>query len=240
MKLYVDAGTTWSKVCEISDENSIFTEQYKDYLIKSNQNKKLYIIPSKLLKNCNLEFIAATGHMSKSNLKYENNYLNEVIALSKGFLNTVALDGIVLDLGSRDVKWVKFNQGKFKDLDWNNSCASATGATVEMLLKFYDVDVDELVTVDERYNITCGIFGLEKIMDDVANGEQANIAISKFLHGIAYNAWSFAKKPDELYLSGGFCDNKCFINSLSKYVKVNKLGRFILVDGLISEFPAKK
>ena len=240
MKLYVDAGTTWSKVCEISDENSIFTEQYKDYLIKSNQNKKLYIIPSKLLKNCNLEFIAATGHMSKSNLKYENNYLNEVIALSKGFLNTVALDGIVLDLGSRDVKWVKFNQGKFKDLDWNNSCASATGATVEMLLKFYDVDVDELVTVDERYNITCGIFGLEKIMDDVANGEQANIAISKFLHGIAYNAWSFAKKPDELYLSGGFCDNKCFINSLSKYVKVNKLGRFILVDGLISEFPTKK
>ena len=237
MKLYVDAGTTWSKVCEFSDGNSIFADKYRDYLVASEETRKLYIVPSNLLKNCDLEFIAATGHMSKSNLKYENNYLNEVIALSKGFLNTVAKNGLVLDLGSRDVKWVKFQDGKFKDLDWNNACASATGATVEMLMKFYDVNVDELVAVDERYSITCGIFGLEKIMDDVANGEQANIAISKFLHGIAYNAWSFAKKPDELYLSGGFCDNRCFIESLSKYVKVNKLGRFILVDGLISEFP---
>lgn len=236
MKLYVDAGTTWSKVCEVSNGASLFAEEYKDYLITKNAEKSLYIIPSNLLKNCDLQFIAATGHMSKSNLKYENNYLNEVIALSKGFLNTISKDGIVLDLGSRDVKWVKFNNGKFKDLDWNNACASATGATVEMLMKFYDVNVDELVAVDERYSITCGIFGLEKIMDDIANGEQANIAISKFLHGIAYNAWSFAKKPDELYLSGGFCDNKCFIDSLSKYVKVNKLGRFVLVDGLISEF----
>ncbi len=237
MKLYVDAGTTWSKVCEISDETSSFFKQYKKYLVNENNNKKEYIIPSNLLKNCSLQFVAATGHMSKSNLQYENNYLNEVIALSKGFLTTISKDGLVLDLGSRDVKWVKFKDGKFKDLDWNNSCASATGATVEMLLKFYDVNVDDLVAVDERYSITCGIFGLEKIMDDIANGEKANIAISKFLHGIAYNAWSFAKKPEELYLSGGFCDNKCFMESLSKYVKVHKLGRFVLVDGLISEFP---
>ena len=236
MKLYVDAGTTWSKVCEISEENSVFYEQYKFFLVNKNTNKKEYIIPSNLLKNCDIKFVAATGHMSKSNLSYENNYLNEVIALSKGFLNSISKNGLVLDLGSRDVKWVKFNDGKFKDLDWNNSCASATGATVEMLLKFYDVNITDLVPVDERYNITCGIFGLEKIMDDIANGEQANIAISKFLHGIAYNAWAFAKKPEELYLSGGFCDNKCFTDSLAKYVKVNKLGRFVLVDGLISEF----
>ncbi|MBQ2872235.1 ATPase [bacterium] len=236
MKLYVDAGTTWSKICEISSETSDFFEEYKDFLIEQIENKKFYIIPSNKLKNCNFQFIAATGHMSKNNLKHENNYLNEVISLSKGFLGNISKNGLVLDLGSRDVKWVKFQNGKFKDLDWNNSCASATGATVEMLLKFYDVNVKELEAVDERYNITCGIFGLEKIMDDIANGEQAKIAISKFIHGLAYNAWNFSKKADEIYLSGGFCDNKCFVDSLSKYANVNKLGRFILVDGLINEY----
>jgi len=237
--LYIDAGTTWSKVCELSEKDCLeseFEKQYKDYLVSSNPDKKNYIIPSNLIKSCGFEFTAATGHMSKMNLKYDKNYLNEVLALSKGFLTGISKDGLVLDLGSRDVKWVQFKNGKFKDLDWNSSCASATGATVEMLLKFYDVKAEELEPVDERYNITCGIFGLEKIMDDIANGEQARLAISKFIHGIAYNSWSFAKKPDELYLSGGFCDNKCFVESLSKYVKVNKLGRFILVDGLISEF----
>lgn len=243
MMLYVDAGTTWSKVSELSQDTtaeSLFAEKYKKYLISKNEARNDYIIPSNLIKSCDREFIAATGHMSKTNLKYDQNYLNEVIALSKGFLSKVSKDGLVLDLGSRDVKWVMFKNGKFKDLDWNSACASATGATVEMLLKFYDVKIDELDAVDERYNITCGIFGLEKIMDDVANGEQARIAISKFIHGIAYNAWAFAKKPDEIYLSGGFCDNKCFVDSLSKYVKVNKLGRFVLVDGLISEFSASQ
>ncbi len=235
MKLYVDAGTTWSKVCELSDGSSDFSMQYGEYLVNTFDDRKHYIIPSNLLKDCEYKFLAATGHMSKVNLEYDKNYLNEVLALSKGFL-VQQKNGLVLDLGSRDVKWVRFNNGKFKDLDWNNSCASATGATVEMLLKFYDVSVEDLEFVSERYNITCGIFGLEKIMDDIANGEQAKVAISKFLHGLAYNAWSFAKKPDEIFLSGGFCDNKCFIESLSKYVKVNKLGRFVLVDGLISEF----
>ena len=85
---------------------------------------------------------------------------------------------------------------------------------------------------DEKYSITCGIFGLEHIMDDVARGLSADIAISKFIHGIAFNAWNFAKNPEKICISGGFCDNKCFIESLKKYCDVVSLGRFVLVDGL--------
>ena len=232
--LYADAGTTWSKVCEIGNNSSDFYKLYKNFLTDQIGDKKFYIIPSNMLKTSNFVYKATTGHMS--NKENNSNYLNEVIALSKGFLANGRNEGLVLDLGSRDVKWVQFKNGKFKDLDWNNSCASATGATVEMLLKFYNVKPEELEFNEEKYNITCGIFGLEKIMDDIANGEKAKFAISKFLHGIAYNAWTFAKKPEKLYLSGGFCQNKCFLDSLSKYVEVVNLGRFILVDGLMSEF----
>ena len=121
-------------------------------------------------------------------------------------------------------------------MDWNASCASATGATIEMLLKFYNVKAEDLSPVDEKYNITCGIFGLEKIMDDISHGMDANIAISKFIHGIAYNAFNFTKTPEKLYISGGFCENKCFLKSLSKYTEVVPLGRYILVDGLLNCF----
>ena len=51
-------------------------------------------------------------------------------------------------------------------------------------------------------------------------------------NGIAYNAYVFTKKADKICISGGFCENKCFIDSLSQYSKVVPLGRFILVDGL--------
>ena len=119
------------------------------------------------------------------------------------------------------------------NMDWNTSCASSTGATVEMLLKFYDVHANNLIFTPEKFVITCGIFGMEKIMDDISAGNKPADAISKFIHGIAYNAWNFSHKPDKLYLSGGFCENKCFVDSLNQYCEVIPLGRFILCEGLI-------
>ena len=151
---------------------------------------------------------------------------------SLAHLNNIKEDGVILDMGSRDSKWAKFQNCNFKDLDWNNSCSSSTGATVEMLLKFYNINVKELSFQKEKYTITCGIFGLEKIMDDIAKGSEAKEAVSKFVHGIAFNAWNFAKKPEKIYLSGGFCENKCFMDSLSNYCEVIPLGRFILCEGL--------
>ena len=79
------------------------------------------------------------------------------------------------------------------------------------------------------------VFGLEKIMDDIASGTPANIAVSKFVHGIAYNSWSFAKKPKKIYLSGGFCNNKCFVGCLKNYCEVVLLGQFVLCEGLMNE-----
>ena len=70
-------------------------------------------------------------------------------------------------------------------------------------------------------------------MDDIAKGSNAETAISKFIHGIAFNAWNFAKKPSKIYLSGGFCENQCFVDSLKRYCDVEPLGRFLLCEGLI-------
>lgn len=231
--IVLDAGTTWSKIIEA--ETSNLMKDFSDYLVKSFEGKKYYIIPSSILKNIDFKFDRATGHMSKALINEESDYENEIIALVKGFESYIENDSIILDLGSRDSKWVKFKNAQFKDLDWNSSCSSSTGATIEMLLKFYDVKAEDLIAVDEKYVITCGIFGLERIMDDISSGISAKKAISKFVHGIAHNAWSFAKNPDKLYLSGGFCDNKCFIDSLQKYCKVKPLGRFILSEGIINQ-----
>ena len=169
-KYFLDAGTTWSKILKVEDEK-----------------KEYSIIKSSEIKNLNIEFEISTGHSGKICKNYEN----EVVALSYGAQRYD--DGVILDLGSRDAKWIKFKDGKFFDMDWNTNCASATGATIEMLLKFYEADVDSLVQTREKYAVTCGIFGLEKIMDDISNGETPNNAISKFITGIANNAYNFTK-----------------------------------------------
>ena len=140
----------------------------------------------------------------------------------------------VLDIGSRDTKWVRFENGKYKELDWNTACASATGATIEMICRFYNIDVKILPPNDEKYPVTCGVFGMEKIMDEIAKTKNVNSAVAKYIHGIAFNAWNFAQKPSKIFLSGGFCENNCFVKSLEKYCAVEKLGRFVLVEGLFS------
>ena len=228
--IVLDAGTTWSKIIEKSSSNLM--GGFKQFLIKSENGFNYYVLPSSMLKDFDFKFDKATGHMSLNLLNNKNDYENEVIALIQGFRKKINEDALILDMGSRDSKWAMFKEGKFKDLDWNNNCSSSTGATIEMLLKFYNVNVKDLKVSDEKYVITCGIFGLEKIMDDIAKGSDANSAISKFIHGIAFNAWNFAKKPSKIYLSGGFCENQCFVESLSKYCEVVPLGRFLLCEGL--------
>ena len=219
--LYLDAGTTYSKI--ITDKNC-FSEQF---LVCKKDNKYYYILPSSIVKSMNIKPDKCCGHMSNSDE-------NEIIALAKGAQKiNISSDATILDLGSRDAKWIRFKDGKFHDMDWNTSCASSTGATVEMLMKFYDVQPNELKFTSEKFNVTCGIFGMEKIMDAISNGEKPAAAVSKFVHGVAYNAWNFAKRPEKIYLSGGFCENKCLVDSLKNYCDVEVLGRFVLCEGLI-------
>lgn len=219
--LYLDAGTTYSKI--ITDENKFNNE----FLQELNGKFGYYICPSNIIKSMDFTPTRSCGHMANSSE-------NEIIALAQGASKrNISPNATVLDLGSRDAKWIRFKDGKFRDMDWNTSCASSTGATVEMLLKFYDVKEEELKFNPEKFNVTCGIFGMEKIMDSISSGEKPADAVSKFVHGIAFNAWNFAKCPEKIYLSGGFCENKCLVDSLSQYCEVVPLGRFVLCEGLM-------
>ncbi len=219
--LYLDAGTTYSKI--ISDKDCF----EKQFLSFCRGGKYYYILPSNIIKTLGISPDASCGHMSNANE-------NEIIALAQGAKKrNISPDATILDLGSRDAKWIKFRGGKFHDMDWNTSCASSTGATVEMLLKFYGIKAEDLSFQEEKFNVTCGIFGMEKIMDAISEGYKPEAAVSKFVHGIAFNAWNFCKKPDKIYLSGGFCENKCLVESLKKYCGVELLGRFVLCEGLI-------
>lgn len=221
MAIFLDAGTTYSKL--ITDEK-IFDSKF---FVNQKNNLDYYILPSKIIKSQNIVPTFSCGHMTNSSE-------NEIIALAQG-AKKYNLDSncTVLDLGSRDAKWISFKNNKFQDMNWNTSCASSTGATVEMLMKFYDVKIEDLTFNEEKFAVTCGIFGMEKIMDSISNGIPPSEAISKFIHGIAFNAWNFAQNPQKIYLSGGFCQNKCFVDSLKQYCEVVLLGRFILCEGLI-------
>lgn len=250
IKILADAGTSWTKTLEIYDDPQALTESplasflqekllYTETLHSKDKegnvvNGRLALIPTKLIhKYPEILFDAATGHMSSRRLKPEAKYENELVAMALGGMKILTEpDVTLLDLGSRDSKWIRYKNYKYNDLDWNGTCGSGTGATIEMVCNFYEFDPQALPVETEKIAVTCGVFGMEKIMDLVARGFPADIAISRYIHGIAFNVWNFAQCPNKLYLSGGLCLNRCFVESLKQYCEVIPLGRYVLLEGL--------
>ena len=207
-----DCGSVWTKIY-YSEEDRIELMSTTDFISRNE-----------------ITFDISTGHSGKKRtLRYEN----ELIALSEGGLKMVEDENFtILDAGGRDTKYVKFKNRKVTKLDWNISCGSSTGATLEMLCKYYNIDIRKIPYNSDWISVTCGIFALEKIMESVSARVEPLDAISRFVHGLARNVYFFAQKPEKLYVSGGFSESDAFLKSLENYCVPIPLGRYVLIEGL--------
>ncbi len=210
--IIADCGSSWSKIRNLEVNETI-------------------IAPTRqLLADESIRFDVATGHLGKSRAE---RYENELVALAQGSMKLVNEDDFtVVDIGSRDTKYVRFTGRKLDKLDWNQACGATTGFTLELLAKYYDVDFSKLPVSEQRLPVTCGVFAIEKIFDTLIHGGSAEDALAAFVHGIAFNVHSFAGKPERLYVSGGLCANRCFMDSLWRYCEPIPLGREVLLEGL--------
>jgi activator of 2-hydroxyglutaryl-CoA dehydratase len=210
--LIADCGSSWSK-------------------IKNTEDGEVAILPTRqVLRDETLRFDIATGHLGRERT---NRYENELIALARGSLKLIEDDDFtVVDIGSRDTKYVSFHGRKLRKLDWNQKCGASTGFTLELLAQYYDIDFEMLAVSDSRLPVTCGIFAIEGIFETIIKGEPAETALAAFVHGIAYNVYNFAQRPKAIFVSGGLCANRCFLESLYRYCEVIPLGRNVLLEGL--------
>jgi hypothetical protein len=209
--LFGDAGSSWCKIFRAGDG-------------------AVRVLPTRAALAEGLDFDWGTGHTARGrSARFEN----DLISLSKGALALVEeADFTVLDLGSRDAKLVAVRDRRPVRLDWSVGCAAATGATVEMLGRFYEVGFDAVPVVDDWSPVTCGTYAVERIMDAISGGDDASRAVGRFLHGLARSSLAFAGDPGRLYLSGGFTLLGPFVAQLSRYAEVVCLGRCVPLAGL--------
>lgn len=213
-----DAGSSWCKIYAQGED-------------------AVRIEPVQKINRGDMRFDWGTGHTAR---RRSDNFENDLISLTRGALALVdEASFTMLDLGSRDAKLVGFKDRRPVKLDWSIGCAAATGATMEMLGRFYNIDFDSIVITDERSPVTCGTYAVERIMDAVSNGDAPDTAVARFVHGLARNAFSFSGEPKKLYLSGGFTTNRAFLTALSRYAEVIPMGRTVPLAGLFA-FAAEK
>lgn len=170
----------------------------------------------------------ATGHNAK---RYTTRSVNELTALARGgeyLINEP--DFTLLDCGSRDIKFIRYENGKVADMGWNAECGASMGFTIELLGRYYNIDFTKLAVPQTSFSVTCGVLGISRIFDEITTGCDETQAVARFVKSIALNAHRFAGEPDRLYLSGGLCANPLFVRSFPG--TVIPLGRFVLLRGL--------
>lgn len=206
-----DAGSSWCKVYDAGEG-------------------AVRLVPSRDVRRLALAFDFGTGHTAR---QVSRRFENDLISLCRGALELVDEgDFTVLDLGSRDAKLVSFEGRRPTRLDWSVGCAAATGATLEMLGKFYSIDFAAVPVGDAFTQVTCGTYAVERIMDAIARGESAEDAIGRFVHGLARSSFDFAGRPARLHLSGGFTLCAPYLAALGRYTEVVPLGRTAPLAGL--------
>lgn len=170
----------------------------------------------------------ATGHNA---CRRSKKHINELTALAHGGRRLIdEPDFVLLDCGSRDIKFIRSEEGRIVDMGWNAECGASMGFTIELLERYYNLDYAKVAIPDRGFPVTCGVLGMSNIFDAVVSGLSETEAVARFIRGIAQNGYRFAGSPEKLYLSGGLCDNPLFIGCLP--CKVVRLGRFVLLDGL--------
>jgi activator of 2-hydroxyglutaryl-CoA dehydratase len=170
----------------------------------------------------------ATGHNARRRSRQS---INELTALARGGEKLISrTDFVLLDCGSRDIKFVRYRDSAVVDMGWNAECGASMGFTIELLAKYYDIDYTKIDIPKDGFSITCGVLGMSHIFDAVISGSSETTAVAKFVRGIARNAYRFAGEPETLYLSGGLCDNPLFTGSFP--CTLIPLGRFVLLEGL--------
>ena len=212
MSLLADFGTSWTKLLD-TESGETRIEKTKD-------------LPS-------LKADLATGH--NTNGRAERT-VNELIALGQGSLQLIdEPDYTVLDVGSRDIKFVRFSGRKVEEMNWSAKCGALTGFTLELILSYFEIDPEKAKPSRRALGITCGVLGMEQLFEAIAAGRNPGVAVAEFTRGLALNAFRFIGRPERFFLSGGMCDNSLFLRSFPPGVEVVPLGRFVLIEGLKKE-----
>jgi activator of 2-hydroxyglutaryl-CoA dehydratase len=210
--IYCDGGSTYTKILD-------------------NHGRVKVLPTQEMLKDKTKWFDIATGHATKNCCTL---YVNELIALAQGTLSLIKDDNFtVVDIGSRDTKYIIVKNRKVVGLDWNTSCGGNLGFTLELLGHYYNLNYNQLQPNKEKVQVTCGLLGIEKIFDEINKGLLPGEGVAKFIHGLAFNIFQFCHSPSLLYLSGGLTENLCFVQTLEQYCEVKTLGRDILLKGLV-------
>ena len=198
LSLGIDVGSTTVKVVALNEQEEIVFSSYQRHM--SDVRRKIISI----LQEATAQFpdqsfkIALTGSGALSlSTKTNVSFIQEVIASSLSIKKKVPQADVVVELGGEDAKLTFLTNGT--DLRMNETCAGGTGAFIDQMASFLNMEVPQMdalaLTAKTIYPIAsrCGVFAKTDIVPLINEGcAKSDISMSimqavvnQFIGGLA-------------------------------------------------------
>ncbi len=233
----IDIGSTASKVSVLSDEEIIFNFTMPTGWSSIETAKS---IEERLLsKNINMERtkVVATGY-GRVSVPYAHKTITEITCHGMGTQYLLGKDCTIIDIGGQDTKIISLKDGRVTDFTMNDKCAAGTGKFMELMSNTLGVSILELsemalVGNDISINSMCTVFAESEVISLIGKGTSREDISRGIINSITGRVSSMIHKhgmSNSIYLTGGLCEVKPFIDLLSlkldKEVQTNPLARY--------------
>lgn len=136
--------------------------------------------------------------------------INELTALARGTYHITHEDGMVLDIGGQDTKYIFQEEGVIKEFFVNEKCAAGSGIfllnTLNLLgLRFEQLDLREVETPKRLLSSVCAVFAQSEIVVLLAENYPEKDIIEAVICQILSQASGIIDKlgGEKIFLTGG-------------------------------------
>lgn len=198
LNIGIDVGSTTVKVVVINEKEEILFSTYQRHMSEVRQ-KIISILQEVQTKFPNYSFrLALTGSGALTLYsKLKLNFVQEVIASGLSIKNKIPNADVIVELGGEDAKLTFLTNGT--DLRMNETCAGGTGAFIDQMASFLNLEVPQMDALAlEAKNVypiasRCGVFAKTDIVPLINEGcTKSDISLSimqavvnQFIGGLA-------------------------------------------------------
>ena len=166
--------------------------------------------------------VVATGY-GRVSVPYADKAITEITCHGKGVHYLLGKDSTVIDIGGQDTKIISLQNGRVTNFTMNDKCAAGTGKFMELMSNTLGVSIDDLAKMaleGEDINISsmCTVFAESEVISLIGQGKDREDIARGIINSITGRVSSMLYKHGSsgiIYLTGGLCEVKPFIELLS-------------------------
>ncbi|MBE6082980.1 MULTISPECIES: acyl-CoA dehydratase activase [Tissierellales] len=233
----IDIGSTASKVSVFNQDDLVLNMVMPTGWNSLDTSMKIKKSLDEQSIDVDKSVVVATGY-GRVSVPYAKKTVTEITCHGKGAYYLAGEDITVMDIGGQDTKIITVKDGNVTNFLMNDKCAAGTGRFIELMSNTLGVSIEEMGEIalyGKNIKITsmCTVFAESEVINLIGSGTKREDIARGVFNSIIGRIKTLLNKngmSGALYLTGGLCELKPFVQILSESIgqeiHTNPLARY--------------